>query len=110
MKYDGFRRGGAPIALAPEITLPKPGPNVFLDYSKNDEWAVGMIAHELLSEQEDAAPFADMEHPRTYTDEGYQDVGISGQCQPLVSALLKVALADRLDAVEGSRRARLVER
>ena len=26
MKYDGFRRGGAPIALAPEITLPRPGP------------------------------------------------------------------------------------
>ena len=37
MKYDGFRRGGAPIALAPEIVLPQPGPDAFLDYSKNDE-------------------------------------------------------------------------
>lgn len=43
MPYDGFRRGGAPIALAPEVTLPVPGPGVFLDYSKNDEWAVGMV-------------------------------------------------------------------
>ena len=49
MPTDGFKRGGAPIALAPEITLPKPGPDVHLNYSKNDEWAVGMIAHELLS-------------------------------------------------------------
>jgi len=41
MKFDGFRRGGAPIALAPEVTLPQPGPDAFLDYTKNDEWAVG---------------------------------------------------------------------
>eukprot|EP01043_Picozoa_sp_COSAG02_P063162 COSAG02_NODE_8884_length_2410_cov_1.013847_2_plen_60_part_00 len=41
MKFDGFRRGGAPIALAPEVTLPQPGPDAFLDYTKNDEWAIG---------------------------------------------------------------------
>ena len=33
MPYDGIRRGGAPIALAPEVTQPNPGPDVFLDYS-----------------------------------------------------------------------------
>ena len=108
MKYDGFRRGGAPIALAPEITLPKPGPDVFLDYSKNDEWAVGMIGHELMSKEGDT-PFADMEHPATYTDAGYQDCSISERCRPLVAALLKVAVADRIDAVEGTRRAKRLE-
>lgn len=65
MKFDGFRRGGAPIALAPEVTLPRPGPDVHLDYSKNDEWAVGMIGHELLSPP-GGTPFADMDHPATY--------------------------------------------
>eukprot|EP01045_Picozoa_sp_COSAG04_P022090 COSAG04_NODE_2449_length_4101_cov_30.628333_2_plen_623_part_00 len=107
MPMDGYRRGGAPIALAPEITLPKPGPDVFLDYSKNDEWAVGIIAHEMLSKE--AGPFTDMEHPATYTDAGYQDGSILEKCRPLVAALLKVAVADRIDAVEGSRRAKKLQ-
>ena len=100
MPYDGFRRGGAPIALAPEITLPRPGPGVVLDYSKNDEWAVGMIAHELLSKAEGAAPFPDMEHPATYSDAGYQEEEIPRLCRPLVSGLLRLAVPDRLDAAD----------
>ena len=108
MPYDGMRRGGAPIALAPEITMPKPGPDVFLDYSKNDEWAVGMIGHELLSKKGEV-PFPDMERPRTYTDETYQDDSISEQCKPLVASLLKVSVADRIDAAEGTRRAKRLE-
>eukprot|EP01044_Picomonas_judraskeda_P020169 COSAG03_NODE_4420_length_1558_cov_1.750514_2_plen_402_part_01 len=108
MPYDGIRRGGAPIALAPEVTLPRPGPDVFLDYSRNDEWAVGMIAHELLS-QEGAVPFADMEHPATYSDAAYQEETIPQLCRPLVSGLLRVAVADRLDATAGSRRAKRLE-
>jgi len=103
MPYDGFRRGGAPIALAPEITLPEPGPDAFLDYSKNDEWAVGMIAHDLLS---GGTPFVDMEHPATYSDEGYQHGGIAERCRRLVSGLLKVALPERLDAADAARQAR----
>lgn len=50
LPYDGFRRGGAPIAIAPEVSLPEPGPDAFLDYEKNDEWAVGIVVHQLLSE------------------------------------------------------------
>ena len=103
MPYDGFRRGGAPIALAPEIALPEPGPGIFLDYSKNDEWAVGMIAHDLLSKG--GMPFLDMEHPATYSDAGYQAGRILESCRPLVSGLLKVALVDRLDAVDAVRQA-----
>ena len=34
-----FSRGGAPIALAPEITSPKPGRDTVLDYEHNDSWA-----------------------------------------------------------------------
>jgi hypothetical protein len=49
MPVDGFRRGGAAIALAPEVALLRPGPGAVLDYRKNDEWAAGMVLHELLS-------------------------------------------------------------
>lgn len=105
MKFDGFRRGGAPIALAPEVTLPKPGPDTFLDYSRNDEWATGMIAHELFSKG-DSQPFGDMEHPATYSDAGYVDEGIAEHCKPLVRALLRVAVSDRIGAAEGSHAAR----
>ena len=47
-----------------------------------------------------------MEHPATYTDAGYKDDSISEHCKPLVSGLLKLSPAGRLDATEGSRRAR----
>ena len=104
MPYDGFRRGGAPIALAPEITLPEPGPEAFLDYSKNDEWAVGIIAHDLLSGGD--IPFADMEHPATYSDAGFQQGSIPKRCRPLASRLLKLKLEDRLGAAEGAQLAK----
>ena len=106
MKFDGFRRGGAPIALAPEVSLPKPGPDAFLDYSRNDEWAVGMVSHELFSKSDAQVPFDDMEHPASYTDAGYTDEGIANNCKPFVKGLLRVAVADRLDAVEASRDAK----
>ena len=67
-----------------------------------------MIGRELLSKEGDT-PFADMEHPATYTDEGYQDGSISEQCKPLVASLLKVSVADRIDAAEGTRRAKRLE-
>jgi hypothetical protein len=105
MKFDGFRRGGAPIALAPEVVLPKPGPDCVLDYSRNDEWAVGMVSHELLT-PDDATPFADMEHPATYSDAGYRDAGIPNYCKPIVRDLLCVDVMKRLDAAEGSRQAK----
>ena len=65
-----------------------------------------MIAHELLSHEEGATPFADMEHPRTCSDAVYQDGSISERCRSLGAGLLKVAPAERLDAAEGSRHAK----
>ena len=109
MPYDGIRRGGAPIALPPEVVLPKPGPDVFLDYSKTDEWGVGMIAHELLSNV-DTSPFPDMEHPATYSDAGYREDAIPRLSRPLVSALLRVSVSDRLAASDACRRAKRLER
>ena len=50
------QRGGAPIAMAPEIVLPKPGPTTVLDYEHNDSWATGMMFHELLSPQGPSSP------------------------------------------------------
>ena len=47
---------GAPIAMAPEIVLPRPGPTTVLDYEHNDSWATGMMFHELLSPQGPSSP------------------------------------------------------
>ena len=49
LRYDGFRRGGAPMSMAPEIILPRPGPDTTLNYEKSDEWSVGILLHQLLS-------------------------------------------------------------
>ena len=42
-----------------------------LNYSKNDEWGVGMILHELLSSAQEGTPFDDMERPGTFSDAGW---------------------------------------
>ena len=89
-----------------EVVLPTPGPDAVLDYSKNDEWAVGMIVHELFSPTEECAPFAEMERPATYSDAGYVDAGISEHCKPFVQGLLRVAIVDRTAAPEASRQAK----
>lgn len=68
-----------------------------------------MIAHELLS-KEDQDPFGDFEHPATYTDVGYRDEKIPTLSRPLVSALLRVAISDRLAASDACRRAARLER
>jgi large subunit ribosomal protein L40e len=43
-----FPRGGAPMYLAPEIVKAVPSPHTVLDYTRNDDWACGMIFHSLL--------------------------------------------------------------
>ena len=43
-----FPRGGAPMYLAPEILKAVPSPHTILDYTRNDDWACGMIFHFLL--------------------------------------------------------------
>ena len=63
-KYKGFTRGGAPAFLAPEIGLARPGPDAVLDYYKSDEWAVGLVLHQLLagaSHGHDSSVFAGFE-------------------------------------------------
>jgi hypothetical protein len=82
MFYDGFCRGGAQIALAPEVLLTPPGPGVHLYYGRNDAWALGMVCHELLSSP-GHTPFEQMEHPETYSDDGFRpvDQALSGEKQ-----------------------------
>eukprot|EP01051_Picozoa_sp_SAG22_P020270 SAG22_NODE_4033_length_1415_cov_1.531155_2_plen_196_part_01 len=77
----GFPKGGAPIAMAPEIILQQPGVGQFLCYGKNDEWAVGIVVYELLATAVLCAagfvphrPFPDFEHPETYADADYRDI------------------------------------
>ena len=109
-ELDGFKmplptpvsRGGAPGFLAPEVVKPQPGPQTVLDYAKNDEWAVGMLLHALLSGLQSApgpvaapsgnatstepasngspvraravTPFCSGDDPRYFRDEDYQPV------------------------------------
>jgi hypothetical protein len=106
LRYDGFQRGGAPIAMAPEVSLPRPGPGVYLYYGKNDAWACGIVLHELLT-MERVSPFADMEHPATYADAGYRPP--SGPTVPpaladTVAGLLRIDPAERLAAAAAAAR------
>ena len=66
-------RGGAPGFLAPEIATPKPG----LDYAKNDDWAVGMLLHALLSAPVQAQPFSCGEDPKSFADELFLPVDVA---------------------------------
>jgi tetratricopeptide (TPR) repeat protein len=51
-----------------------------------------------------------MEHPATYTDAGYREDAIPRLSRPLVSALLRVSVSDRLAASDACRRAKRLER
>ena len=97
LPYDGFRRGGAPITMAPEVSLPKPGPTAYLDYSKNDEWAIGIVLHELLSPP-NTPVFTNMEHPRYYSDGGSTGVSadVSVGLAGIVAELLRISQGARL--------------
>ena len=98
-------RGGAPIAVAPEIHIPRPGPTTVLDYEHNDSWAVGMMFHELLSPPE-LTPFPDMMYPATYADDDYRHAAashpttqpLSPELRNLVRGLLRVEPSQRLSA------------
>eukprot|EP01051_Picozoa_sp_SAG22_P015911 SAG22_NODE_2153_length_2923_cov_2.212819_1_plen_775_part_10 len=101
MFIDGFGRGGAIQALAPEVFLPQPGPGVFLDYSKNDAWALGRILHELLS-SDGHTPFDQILDPATYTDVGYRPVDqeLVPSLADAVNGLLSVDPCKRLTTAQ----------
>ena len=65
-------KGGAQYYLAPEIVQGKCGPTTVLDYEKNDAWAVGMVAYEMLSAE--APPFAVGDDARSFTDESFREL------------------------------------
>jgi serine/threonine protein kinase len=96
LPYDGFRRGGAPITISPEVSLPEPGPNAVLNYEKNDEWAVGMVLHEILS-PDGSTPFPDIDHPGTYSDTNYIPVRapVCAGLAAVVRSLLRVDVCER---------------
>ena len=105
MFYEGFCRGGALIALAPEVLLLQPGPGVYLYYGKNDVWALGMILHALMSSAEHT-PFNVMAETATYSDEGFRPVDQELLLVPslvlAVRGLLRVDPSHRLSAVEAA--------
>eukprot|EP01051_Picozoa_sp_SAG22_P009382 SAG22_NODE_779_length_7272_cov_146.237418_4_plen_262_part_00 len=109
----GLPKGGAPIAMAPEIILQQPGSGQFLCYEKNDEWAAGIVVHELLSTAAPSAvgfvphrPFANFDHPETYADASYQETDRPGTLPLLretVRELLRLDPATRLSALDAYR-------
>lgn len=63
-------RGGSKAYLAPEVVLAKPGVGKVIDYSKNDVFAVGMVAHNMLSGLL-YPPFVGS-NPKEYSSETYR--------------------------------------
>jgi serine/threonine protein kinase len=71
----GMLKGGSPMALAPEIHhAGVGGPGQIIDYSANDQFAAGLIAHEILAGQADHAFLGCDDGPSTYQDQLYVDV------------------------------------
>ena len=92
----------------------QPGPAAFLCYGKNDEWAAGIVLHELLSTAAPGPvgfvshrPFADFDNPGTYTDASYMDTD-RPDTPPLLSAtvrdLLQLDPSARLSALDACHR------
>lgn len=72
----GFMKCGSVMALSTDLHKQVPGPGQVLDYSANDQFAVGLVAHEIMAGEPDH-PFpntADDGHPRSFKDEEYIDV------------------------------------
>ncbi|XP_032413906.1 serine/threonine-protein kinase PINK1, mitochondrial [Xiphophorus hellerii] len=44
-------RGGNASLMAPEVVTAAPGPDVVIDYTKTDAWAVGAISYEIFGQQ-----------------------------------------------------------
>ena len=70
-----------------------------LDYTKNDAWAVGLIAYGMLSPQEQE-PFGAQGDVRLYTDGDYQEIPLcySSVLRDIVRGLLAVDPHNRLSA------------
>ena len=70
-----------------------------LDYTKNDAWAVGLIAYGMLSPQEQE-PFGAQGDVRLYTDGDYQEIPLcySSVLRDIVRGLLAVDPYNRLSA------------
>ena len=115
---DNQPKGGAQDALAPEIQKQKHGWNQAtntpecLDYSKNDQWCVGLVIHELMAGVPDHAwPSFAGASAAGAKDEDYVDVdpqlygpaGCPGYAAPLnevVRELLRVDPADRMTTAD----------
>jgi serine/threonine protein kinase len=80
-------RGGAPVFLPPEIRLANPGRNAVLDYSKSDQFGVGLILWSMLAPANYAGPLPYQE-PNT----GYVALP-AGHCSAATEALIRALTA-----------------
>ena len=67
-----IRKGGAPAYYSPEVATARPDRRVVVNYSKSDDWAVGMIAFQLLCGSEQW-PF-DGAGPEAYNDDNWRPI------------------------------------
>jgi hypothetical protein len=82
--------------------IPKPGPRTKIDYSLNDDWAVGMLLHSMLSGPANGKPFSSGVDPKHFVDTDYQppDLSVAGYSSVLgeiARGLLRVDPDARLD-------------
>ena len=104
--HKSHRRGGAPHALAPEVVKPKAGRNSWIDYDKNDIFAVGLVAYYMLTG--DHAFTATK--PATYSRETYKELPdcYRRSIKDFVWELLDPNPAERLSCVAAEAKARLL--
>jgi serine/threonine-protein kinase Chk2 len=95
-------RGGAPAFLAPEVMRPDPGPRTVIDYAKNDDWAVGMLLHQMLAGPAYTKPFGNDSDPKLFADSDYVPLDMrAGGYRPALGdvarELLRVDPGARMD-------------
>lgn len=70
---DDVNRGGNGCLMAPEIATAKPGPDVYLDYSKSDIWATGAVAYEIFGGRNPFYANSRLEHARVLNSGLYKE-------------------------------------
>ena len=91
----GTKKGGAPIAIAPEVHAVKASRRAVVDYAQNDAWALGRIMNDVLRS---AAPHAE-ECTGSVTDASFRPLRAErggAAVRALHAGLLRVDPAERL--------------
>eukprot|EP00035_Acanthoeca_spectabilis_P039931 m.66009 g.66009 ORF g.66009 m.66009 type:complete len:715 (+) comp9794_c0_seq3:890-3034(+) len=100
----GTSRGGAPAYLAPEVMSAPLGTDthmVYIDYSKNDVFAAGMVAYDMLTSGTGTAFITSPDHPnRDSTTYSALPIECPKEFSDLVWAMINPDFTERITAAE----------